>query len=59
MSKKNEINVKFNAETKGIREGLAQLNNDLKIGRSELKLNAEQLKGNAEDSDLLKKNMNC
>lgn len=55
MSKKNEINVKFNAETKGIREGLAQLNNDLKIGRSELKLNAEQLKGNAEDSDLLQK----
>ena len=53
MARKSEAQIKFSADTKGLRDELSQANSSLKLLSNELKLNATQLKGNAGDIDLL------
>lgn len=50
---KSEAQIKFAADTKEFKEGLTDVNRNLKLLTGELKLNGTQLKGNAGDIDLL------
>lgn len=51
---KDEVKVRFLAETSEFREGISNINADMSKMRAELKLNATQMKGNANDTTLLK-----